>query len=77
MKEPSQAKHLLSMAADEIKRLRRENELMSARLDMFDACQAMLHTKVAHREYGASPDVVHMIETHLNEKGGPIPPLGK
>lgn len=40
--EPSQAEYLLAEAANEILHLKRQNELMRARLDMFDAITTML-----------------------------------
>lgn len=59
---------LLNEAAFEIKILRRQNELMKARLDMFDAINMMLHTEVARQSQGMSPDVVWAIEKFIEDQ---------
>ena len=59
---------LLKEATFEIKNLRRENELMRARLDMFDAMNAILHTQVAIRSQGMSLDLVWQIEKFVASK---------
>lgn len=62
-------KELLQRAVSEIKSLRREQELMRARLDMFDAVMSALHGRPAHPDGGLmSPDIVWEIENHLNSK---------
>lgn len=53
---------LLKEASFEIKSLRRQNEIMSARLEMFDSINAILHTQVATKNQCYSPDVVCAIE---------------
>lgn len=40
---------LLEKAAFEIKRLRTQNELMNARLDMFDKCMMLLRTNTHYQ----------------------------
>jgi len=62
MKEELQ---MLKEATFEIKNLRRQNELMRARLDMFDAMNAILHTQVASQSQGMSPDLVWQIEKFI------------
>ncbi len=57
---------LLTQAVFEIKSLRRQNELMKARLDMFDAVNCMLHTRAVSNSVGMSPDVVHVIEKFIS-----------
>ncbi len=59
---------MLKEATFEIKSLRRQNELMRARLDMFDAMNAILHTQVASRNEGMSPDLVWQIEKYVASK---------
>lgn len=59
-------KELLQRAASEIKSLRREREIMKAKLDMFDAIMSALHGKPAYQSEGAmSPDIVWEIERVL------------
>jgi hypothetical protein len=52
---------LLTEATNEIKNLRKENELMKARLSMFDSIMMMLHTNPAYPGQGMSPDLVYTI----------------
>lgn len=59
---------LFREAISEIKSLRRKNELMKARLDMFDSINAILHTKVAEQNEGMSPDLVYQIEKFITSK---------
>lgn len=59
---------LLQEAVLEIKSLRKKNELMQARLDMFDTINAMLHTDIARQSLGMSPDLVWNIEKFLYSK---------
>lgn len=61
------AKNLLIDANHEIKILRRQNELMNARLEMFDAMTQLLHTNPATKNCGMSPDVVQSIEMFLRD----------
>lgn len=56
-------KELLKRAAIEIKGLHKQNELMAARLDMFDAVMSALHGQPAtNNRGGLSPDIVYEIE---------------
>lgn len=59
---------LLQQAANEIKNLRSQNQLMSARLEMFDSLMAVLHTDVARKQQGMSPDLVWEIEKFLEKQ---------
>jgi len=59
---------LLKQATSEIKRLRSQNELMTARLDMFDSMMAVLHTDVARKSQGMSPDLVWEIEKFIEKE---------
>lgn len=59
---------LLGRANAEIKNLRRQNELMNARLEMFDSINAILHTQVASKSQGMSPDLVWEIDKFIQSK---------
>jgi len=62
-------KELLQRALSEINGLRKQNELMTARLDMFDAVMSALHGKPAYHDSGAmAPDIAHEIEKYLSSK---------
>lgn len=61
---------LLKEAIFEIKSLRNQLQLANARLEMFDAIQAMLHTDIARRGNGMSEDIVAKIEMHLRSSEG-------
>lgn len=63
----TQEQLLLKSAAEEIKSLRRQNELMSARLDMFDRIFVLLHTSPSYPGQGMSVDIVWEIEKHIRE----------
>lgn len=58
---------LLREAVFEIKQLRKQNEIMSARLDMFDKCMLIFQSAPAYQSQGMSPDLVWQIEKHLTE----------
>lgn len=63
------AKLLLTEAAGEIKALRRQNDIMSARLDMFDKMMKLFHAAPNYGENGLmSPDLVYSIEKYLKEQ---------
>lgn len=68
--ESMDEKELLERALSEIKGLRRQNELMRARLDMFDNVMSALHGQPAHETRGAmSPDIGYDIEKYLKVHG--------
>lgn len=55
--------HLLECASREIKSLRKENELMKARLEMFDTLMRVFHTSPNYGGGGLmSPDIVYEID---------------
>lgn len=59
-------KELLERALAEIKGLRRQNEIMRARLDMFDNVMSALHGSPAREQNGLMhPDIAYEIEKHL------------
>lgn len=58
---------LLREANFEIKQLRKENDIMRARLDMFDSVMMLLHSTPAHKSVGMAEDVTWKIEKFLAE----------
>lgn len=61
-----ETKELLERALAEINSLRRRNEIMSAKLDMFDNVMSALHGQPARERGGlTSPDIAFEIEKHL------------
>lgn len=59
---------LLKNAMSEIKSLRRQNEIKSARLDMFDSVMSLLNSRIETRPQGMSPDLVWEIEKFVNSQ---------
>ena len=61
--ETNEIQELLKDAVVEIRSLRNQNQLMSARLEMFDTITLMLKSDSLHKGYGESkPDVVRALE---------------
>lgn len=59
---------LLQQASNEIKTLRKKNELMNARLDMFDSIMAILNTEIARKNKGMMhPDLVYEIDKLIED----------
>lgn len=59
---------LLKSAATEIKHLRESNNLMAARLDMFDKMMSLFYTQPNFGNCGGfSPDILWQIEQHLEK----------
>jgi hypothetical protein len=54
--------HLLQNAVNEIKFLRSQNQVMKARLDMFDDCMKLFSSMQPQRGMMSSPDIVFEIE---------------
>lgn len=52
----------LKDAANEIKSLRKRNELMSARLEMFDNMMLIFTSSPAYKGQGMAPDIVYDLE---------------
>lgn len=66
---------LLERALSEIKSLRRNNELLSARLEMFDLVMSALHGKPAERREGLMhPDIAYELEKKLSQLNAPEAP---
>lgn len=60
-------KELLQRALSEIKSLRNRNELMTARLDMFDMVMSALHAQPARSGTGLMhPDIAYEIQKKLD-----------
>lgn len=59
---------LLERCSAEIKQLRNENTLMSARLDMFDKMMLIFHTQPNYPGQGMSEDICWQIEKHIESE---------
>lgn len=60
--------YLLRAASGEIKSLRRANELMAARLEVFDSLMLMFNTSPNRSGGLMSPDLVYEIDKLLESK---------
>lgn len=60
-------KHTLIEAKHEILRLRRENEILSAKVEMIDLFGCLLHTQPARREQGMSVDVAWQLQQEVDK----------
>lgn len=58
---------LLNDARHEIISLRRRNEILSAKVEVFDSLMCLLHTSPAQHSQAMSPDVAWQIEKGLEE----------
>lgn len=65
--EISQKNDLLKAASAEIKDLRRQNDLMKARLNMFDDMMLLIRTSPTYPSQGYSEDLAWAIDNHLHE----------
>lgn len=60
---------LLERALVEIKSLRKKNELMTARLEMFDSVMSALHGQPAYSRIGlVAPDIVYDLTKAINQE---------
>lgn len=59
---------LLLQAAAEIRSLRNQNQLLSARLDMFDKCMVLLHTAPQYPGLSAGEDIAWKIDKFISSK---------
>ena len=57
----------LKDAQDEIRELRRRNEILSAKVEVMDSIMCVLHTKPAERLQGAGIDVVYEMQKHISK----------
>lgn len=62
------ATQLIIDASFEIKRLRKENEIMRARLNMFDDMMILLNTKPFTENQCLSEDIGSQLEKYIEEK---------
>jgi hypothetical protein len=59
---------LLKQSASTIRQLRRENELMGARLEVYDQMMRLFHTLPVQQYRGMSPDITYDIDKFLESK---------
>lgn len=59
---------LLQRAATEIQSLRRQNEIINARLSTFDSIMQVLHAQLPSQNMGMSEDLVWEINKHLESE---------
>lgn len=60
---------LMRRAAKEIERLRDHNNIMAAKLSMFDKCMSLVQTQPERNDYSLSekaPDIVHQMQREVN-----------
>ena len=60
-------KNLLNDARHEILNLRRENEILRAKVEMIDLFASVLHTQPALRREGRAPDVAWALQKKIDE----------
>lgn len=61
-------KHLLQSAANEIRALRRENEILNAKVEVMELFACTLHTSPARKNLGAMhPDVLYQLTEKIDE----------
>lgn len=60
-------KHLLLEAKREIEQLRRENEILRAKVEIMDLFGSALHVQVPSRVYGTAPDVAWALQRKVDE----------
>ncbi len=58
---------LLMRARDEILSLRRQNEILSAKIEMIDLFACVLHSKAAQREEGHTEDIAWLLSQAIDE----------
>lgn len=69
-----QLRHILIDAKEEIRTLRRSNEILSAQMDMVNLFAQVLNTKPAERVQCMSTDVCFEIEKALRDSETPVAP---
>lgn len=60
-------KNILIETTSELRRLRRQNEVLQARVSMFDDLMLVLRTKTPETHYGASEDVCYQADEMIAE----------
>lgn len=64
---------MMETAIHEIRSLRRHNEILSAKVEVFESMMQVLHTSPATRSQGMSPDIAWQMEKHLaSQKEAPL-----
>ncbi|MDB5522804.1 MAG: hypothetical protein JWM58_567 [Rhizobium sp.] len=66
-------KELLEKASAEIRMLRRQNELLAARVEVMDLFACVLHTRPAGVSMGASEDIAWALDRAAAEVERPSP----
>lgn len=66
-------KELLQRASIEIKGLRSQNQLMAARLEVFDSMMLLFTSTPAYRGGGMSPDIVYEIDNAIEREPPAMP----
>lgn len=59
-------KNLLTNAREEILQLRRQNEILSAKVEMVDLFACVLHTKPAEHSQGMAEDVAWRLQQAID-----------
>lgn len=60
---------MMQEASSEIKNLRRSNELMAARLEVFDTMMRLFHSPPVYNQSGLMhPDIVYEIDKYLESQ---------
>ena len=57
----------LKDAQDEIRELRRRNEILAAKVEVMDSFMCVLHTAPAVKTQGAGIDVAYELQKHIYE----------
>lgn len=60
-------KNLLEQARDEILHLRRDNEILRAKVEVMDLFACVLHTTAAGRSQGMAEDVAWRLQQKITE----------
>jgi hypothetical protein len=63
----TELKQLLLDAIHEIHSLRHANQILSAKVEMIELFECVLHTQPVRRGQGASPDVAWALQKKINE----------
>ena len=75
MKEKHPAIEIMTSAAAEIRELRRQNEILRAKVEVMDFFALVLHTQPASRSQGASIDVAWQLDKQIADmQTGPVQP---
>ena len=64
--KPNLITQVLTGAKNEIVYLRRRNEIMSAKLEVFDSMMMLLKARIVEQGCAHSPDICHDIDQMIN-----------